>query len=68
VVIGKSLTVSHKDQKEIQEQLMVTEAGEIPTLQKTVTDPGEASIYPSDAIADKEFSVGHMLLLGLKMV
>ena len=64
MVIGKSLAVGHKDQEEIQDQFMVAEAGEIPTPQKTVTDPGEASFYLSDAIADKGFPVGYMLLLG----
>ena len=68
VVIGKPLAVGHKDQEEIQEQFMVTEAGEIPSTQKTVTDPGEASFYLSDAIVDKGFSAGHVLLLGLRMV
>jgi hypothetical protein len=68
MVIGEALAVSHKDQKEIQNQFMVTEAGEIPTPQEAVTDPGEASFYLSDAIADKGFPVGHMFLLRLRMV
>jgi hypothetical protein len=68
VVIGKCLAVGHKDQEEIQDQFMVTEAGKIPTPQKTVTDPGEAPFYLSDTIADKKFSVGHMFLLRLRMV
>jgi hypothetical protein len=47
---------------------MVSETGKKSASQKTVTNPGEASVYLSDTIADKRFSVGHMLLLDVKVV
>jgi hypothetical protein len=45
VVVGKPLAVCHKYQEKIQEQFILAEAGKKSSSQKTVADPGEASIY-----------------------
>lgn len=47
---------------------MVSETGKKSASQKTVANPGEASLYLSDTITDKRFSIGHMFLQGVKMV
>ncbi len=47
---------------------MMAEAGKKAASQKTVANPGEASVYLSDTIADKRFLVGHMLLQDVKVV
>ena len=67
VVIGKSLAISHKHQKKIQEQFISGEAGKKAASKKTVTDPGETSVYLPDAIANKGFSIDHVRLQDVKM-
>ena len=67
VVIGKPLTVSHKHQEKIQEQFNLGEASKKAASKKTVTDPGETSVYLPDAFENKGFSVDHVLLQDVKM-
>jgi hypothetical protein len=62
VVIGQPLTVSRKHEEEIQEQFIMGEAGKKAASQKTVADPGEASIYLPDTVANKRFSIDHVPL------
>jgi hypothetical protein len=62
VVIGKSLAVGYKHQKKIQEQFILGETGKEAASQKTVANPGKTSVYLPDTIANKGFSIDHVLL------
>ncbi len=67
VVIGKTLAVGHKHQEKIQEQFISSEAGKKSASKKTVADPGETSVYLPDTIANKGFSIDHVLLQDVRM-
>jgi hypothetical protein len=44
------------------------ETGKKAASQKTVADPGEASIYFPDTIANKGFSGSHILLRDVRLI
>ena len=52
-VIGESVAVGHKDQEEIQQQLVRLEAGPEAVAQKAMFDKGEAAVDSPDSFGVK---------------